>query len=107
MRQPKTMTAAVAHLAGSAALAAVPYHALLAATADQPGVGALEEIVVTAQKRSESAQDVPISITALGADDLRGMGINSTEALGNGTPGLIVNDYGNPVITVFTLRGVQ
>jgi iron complex outermembrane receptor protein len=68
---------------------------------------ALAEVTVTAQKKTQDIQDVPISIQALKQDDLRGMGITSTEGLGNATPGLMVNDYGNPVITIFTLRGVQ
>ena len=33
-------------------------------------VAAIEEIVVTAQKRTESIQDVPISITAFSGDEL-------------------------------------
>jgi len=73
---------------------------------DTAGAG-LGEVIVTAQKRAQNLQDVAISITALSEEDLRGRGITSTEALGAATPGLIVNDYGNPVITVFTLRGAQ
>ncbi len=69
--------------------------------------GSLSEIIVTAQKERQDIQDVALSVVALGADALRERGITSTEALGGATPGLIVNDYGNPVITVFTLRGVQ
>jgi iron complex outermembrane receptor protein len=67
----------------------------------------LGEIVVTAQKRAQNIEDVPVSVEALGAEGLRDRGITSTVQLGSATPGLIVNDYGNPVITVFTLRGVQ
>ena len=36
----------------------------------EPGLGTLEEIVVTARKREESIQDTPISITAFSGDDL-------------------------------------
>ncbi|RLQ20177.1 hypothetical protein DWB85_19040 [Seongchinamella sediminis] len=35
----------------------------------------IEEVVVTAQKRQESSQDVPIAITALGADTLEQRGL--------------------------------
>src|ERR1700739_1305021 len=38
--------------------------------AEQPASGTLADIVVTAQKRSESLQDVPLSITALGTQQL-------------------------------------
>ena len=51
---------AVALLAGSAQ----------ALAQQKEGAGVLEEVIVTAQKREESIMDVPISITALGAEEL-------------------------------------
>jgi iron complex outermembrane receptor protein len=53
-----------------------------------PGGSQIEEIVVTAQRRSESLQDVPIAVTAITASKLEGMGIQSTQDLGELTPGL-------------------
>ncbi|MGV3478993.1 MAG: TonB-dependent receptor [Sphingobium sp.] len=47
------------------------------------------EIVVTAQRRSESLQNVPISITALTADQLASAGVASTQDLTLATPGLL------------------
>lgn len=94
-------------LGGIVAFTSVPVGLGVAAETAGTGISALGEIVVTARKRSENVQDVPISVAALGADDLRSLNIATTQELGNGVPGLIVNDYGNPVITVFTLRGVQ
>lgn len=38
----------------------------------------LEEVIITAQRREENAQDVPIAITALSADDLAAAGATST-----------------------------
>lgn len=46
----------------------------------------LDEIVVTAQKRVQSAQDVPIALTTLTADQLGSQGISSTEDLAAVTP---------------------
>lgn len=69
--------------------------------------GVLQEVIVTAQKTHQNLQTVPLSVEALSAKALAAQGITTTEDLGSATPGLIVNDYGNPVITVFTLRGVQ
>ena len=46
----------------AAVLAAAPTHAVYAQAA---GSGGLEEVVVTAQRRAESLQDVPVSIRAL------------------------------------------
>lgn len=71
------------------------------------GGSVLKEIIVTAQKTHQNLQTVPVSVEALTARALAAQEITTTEALGTATPGLIVNDYGNPVITVFTLRGVQ
>jgi iron complex outermembrane receptor protein len=57
---------------------------------------ALTEIIVTAQKRSENLQDVPIAVTALSADQLARSGIQSTTELGTVTPGLtVVNQHGD------------
>lgn len=48
----------------------------------------LEEIIVTAQKREASAQDVPISIAVLGGSELSARGITDTVALVKAVPGL-------------------
>ena len=57
---------------GMAVLAAVGGPALLAQDS-----GGLEEVVVTAQKRAENMQDVPISIDALGSDKLEQLNISN------------------------------
>jgi outer membrane receptor protein involved in Fe transport len=60
----------------------------------QPSSGepaqALTEIIVTAQKRSENLEVVPIAITALSGADLASAGIGSTADLALVTPGLTV-----------------
>lgn len=61
------------------------------------------EIVVTAQRRSESLQNVPISITALTGATLAAAGIQSTEQLSNLTPGLLVQ---RSVVGKISIRGV-
>lgn len=48
----------------------------------------VEEIIVTAQKRQENIQSVPIAISAFTADDLGKMGVTSTMSIGEITPGL-------------------
>src|SRR5882757_5474000 len=57
------------------------------AAPDEPD-GVLQEIVVTAQKRSESLQDVPIAISAVTGESLAALGANSITALAEVTPGL-------------------
>ena len=49
---------------------------------------ALQEVVVTAQKRSEPLQEVPIAISAVSGDVLAAQGASSITALAEVTPGL-------------------
>src|SRR3546814_19890583 len=53
------------------------------------------EIVVTAQRRTELARDVPISLTALSGDQLQAAGITDTQSLQTLTPGLKMDRVGN------------
>ncbi len=66
----------------------------------------LEEIVVTAQKREETVQDVPIAVSAYDRESLRDMGAETINDLGPYTPGLETNitDFTQPT---FTIRGIQ
>lgn len=66
--------------------------------------GQLQQIVVTAQKRSELAQNVPISIVAIGSDELLKRMVTSVDDLGLVVPGLVVQDDGTQ--RRITLRGV-
>ncbi len=59
--------------------------------------------MVTAQRRSESLQDVPISITALTGETLANSGIQQTEQLSTLTPGLLVQ---RSVVGKISVRGV-
>ena len=49
--------------------------------------GALEEIIVTARKREESVQDIPIAVSAFTADDIRELGLQSIDDIALYTPG--------------------
>ena len=51
---------------------------------------AIEEVVVTAQKREQSLQDVPLSVQALGADQLKQNSVNSISDISSLTPGLSI-----------------
>ncbi len=70
--------------AGFVALTAAP--AVYAQTADQPAT--IEEIIVTAQKRAENVQDVPLAITAIGEEALKATGAVGTEDLKSIIPSL-------------------
>ena len=68
----------------------------------------LEEIVVTAQKREQTAQDVPISMSAFTGDRARELGIDSTLDLALYTPGLTMGqNSGDGDFPFISLRGVS
>ncbi|MDH7972084.1 TonB-dependent receptor [Sphingomonas sp. AR_OL41] len=72
------------------------------AAADQ---GQVADIVVTATRREESAQRVPVAITALSGADLRARGISNTDDLKFQVPGLQI--YSSQVgVTNYTIRGL-
>jgi iron complex outermembrane recepter protein len=54
-------------------------------------VGALEEIVVTAQRRAENLQDVPIAISAFSKETVEALGINDPGSLAQVVPGITMN----------------
>jgi iron complex outermembrane receptor protein len=58
------------------------------AQADRSDDGALEEVVVSARKRSESIVDVPLSVTALSAEALQQRGVRGFNELNDFVPGL-------------------
>lgn len=58
--------------------------------AEAPVEPALEEIVVTAQKREERLQDIPIAITALTANELAKRGVVSFDGVAASTPSVVV-----------------
>ena len=78
-------------------------------SAGQPPAAAesssLEEIIVTAEKRSERLRDVPMSITAVTGSQLQDQGVTSPAELAKVVPGFTFTEstYGAPV---YTLRGI-
>lgn len=67
----------------------------------QPG-----DIVVTAQKRTERLQDIPLAVTAVSADALAARQINDTNSLVTAIPSLSFQQGANPTNTSFRIRGV-
>lgn len=95
-------------MTGSATIALIAGASLVSAPANaqggQSGATGLEEIVVTAQRRSESLQDVPISVTALSASEIARSGIQTSQDIAVATPGLTMTTNRNGLTPV--LRGV-
>ena len=69
-----------------------------------PAAEAGTEIVVTAQRRSSTVQNTPISITAVGGADLLNRGITNFSNLAQSTPGVSLKSEG-PGQTEIELRG--
>ena len=68
---------------------------------------ALEAIIVTAQRRVERLQDVPVAITALSAADLESRGVRQAGDITAAVPNMLLNSpYGSEAQPTFTLRGV-
>ncbi len=71
-----------------------------------PDSSSLEEIVVTAQRRQESAQTVPIALSVLSGEELAARGIESINQLQYVTPSLEVEPQFGSGQPGFRLRGV-
>lgn len=80
-----------------------------AAHADNPPADAdgIQEIVVTAQKRSESLQSVPVSVTALTNAQLGQLKLDTPSDLVTQVPNLQVNGIVGEGSPLFSLRGVS
>lgn len=66
----------------------------------------LEEVVVTAQKREQSANDVGIAINTFTGEQIRELGILSADDIAMYTPGLTVNETAATGVPLYTIRGV-
>ena len=95
-------------LAVAAALAglAVPRAPSLAAAADNSSSGGLQEIVVTARKREENLQDVPLSIDVFSKKDMQNLGIAGFEDYAEKVPSISFISVG-PGTQLFVMRGVS
>jgi iron complex outermembrane receptor protein len=68
---------------------------------------ALEEVTVTAQRRTERLQDVPVAITAISGSDIIDRGVRQAGDIADLVPNLLLNQpYGPEAQPTFTLRGV-
>lgn len=79
------------------------------ATALAPAVLAqlvLEEVVVTAQKREQNLQDVPVAVSAFTGAMLEQSGVKDMFDLQNNAPSLIVTQSQTSTTTAFSIRGI-
>ena len=106
MERPRSTLGRIALLltgafAGSSAMAQQP------ANAGDAADGLIEEILVTAQRRSENLQEVPISITALTSDDIDTHRFRDPGDLSAQTPNMATSTVQGAGTPVFGLRGVS
>ncbi|MDB6007938.1 MAG: hypothetical protein JWL65_188 [Gammaproteobacteria bacterium] len=94
-------------LAVAAALAVSPPRVMAAAMpSDAPSGGALDEVIVTARKRSENLQDVPESVNVLTEKDLKNLGITGFDDYAEKVPSISFISVG-PGSQLFVMRGVS
>jgi iron complex outermembrane receptor protein len=98
---PRLRLLASTALAASAAFAAPAF-----AQEAEEDVGGLQEIIVTAQKREQSLQDVPIAVTAVTGEALSANRVTNVVDLSAIAPGVTVRpSLGGSSIPSFTIRG--
>jgi iron complex outermembrane receptor protein len=74
--------------------------------AAEPVPGFVEEVIVTAQKREQRLQDVPISMSVLDEAALERRGFNRLEDIAFATPNLAITTPADARTTQFTMRGI-
>jgi len=68
--------------------------------------GQLEEVIVTAQKRAQGANDIGMTVNAFSGDTLQQLGVFTAEDLAQFTPGLTINDTAATGVPLYSIRGV-
>ena len=86
------------------ALACAPFANI--ASAQEEGEILIEDIVVTAQKREQSLQEVPIAITGIEGSDLVGNGADNLSDLSGIAPNVVIWDLFIPNVAQFSIRGI-
>jgi iron complex outermembrane receptor protein len=66
----------------------------------------LEEVVVTAQKREQNLQEVPISVSALTGEQVAALGLRDFTEITQQIPALQLNTW-SPNLTIFNIRGIS
>lgn len=75
--------------------------------AEQADTGSLEEVTVTARRRAESLQKVPVSISAFTSNQIERRAVTSIVDIGRIVPNMVsFQNVGLPTATGFFLRGV-
>ena len=92
---------------GSAHAQTAPAPAPAAAPSAPPIYAAVQEVVVTAQKRTQNLQEVPISITALSGNDVAAAHVSGFDDLSRIAPALSFDSSASVGTTNVSIRGVS
>ncbi|WP_397420316.1 TonB-dependent receptor plug domain-containing protein, partial [Phenylobacterium sp.] len=76
------------------------------ATSSDSGINQIEDVVVTARRRSESLQEVPIAVSSLGGDVVREQNRNSVPDLITLIPTITLRPQNSAKDTVLLIRGL-
>ena len=76
-------------------------------TLAQEGSMPTEEVIVTATRRAESIQDVPLNIAAVSGDEIREQGVTDLAEVARTVPGLFVIDQGPRTANQIIVRGLN
>ena len=72
----------------------------------QEGAGTIEEVVVTARKRAENLQEIPVAVTAVSGESIKAQSIESIREVANQTPSLAISQgSAGRASVVVTIRG--
>lgn len=80
--------------------------AAIATLSTATSAAVLEEIIVTAQKREQSLEDVPISLDVLGTEELNTKAVSDTADLALASPSLTLQTGFGPTSNNFVIRGI-
>lgn len=102
-------TALLTIMAGSAAAPALGQD--MQPAEEQPGsavrsAGGIGEIIVTARRREESGQDIPVSITALSVAQIERQDISTLERVVTNVPELVITNSSNGSGASLSIRGI-
>ncbi|MEX1147992.1 MAG: TonB-dependent receptor, partial [Sphingomonadales bacterium] len=93
-------------LLGTSALAVLAGPAVISSAIAQERMLALEEITVTAQRREQSLQDVPIQVTAFSAQGIQDAGISGTQDFVDLVPNMSLDSSFTHLNSFVVVRGV-
>ena len=97
----------ITRFAGSSAFALAAVVAVLPSASFAEDGGEATDIIVTANKRAERLQDVPIAVSTVSGDSLAASHVTQAEDIAHTVPNLQMNTTVGDNTPIFSLRGVS